>query len=241
VYGAKDQPVDESIGQRANGCQVTGDEQQSSEPKEEPQVDISRFLEPPPRLIVLSGPSGVGKDATVTRMKELGYPFHFVVTATDRPKRPGEVHGVDYHFVSSEEFATMLERDELLEHAVVYGQNKGIPKSQVREALASGKDVIMRLDVQGAATVRRIVPDALLIFLMTPSEEELIRRLKERQTESAEDFKRRIALAHEEMKRLPEFDYVVVNRDGKLDEAVEQIMAIIAAEKCRVKRRRIEL
>ena len=135
----------------------------------------------------------------------------------------------------------MLERDELLEHAMVYSQHKGIPKSQVREALASGKDVIMRLDVQGAATVRRLVPDALLIFLMAPSEEELIRRLKERKTESPEDLKRRIAIAREEMERLPEFDYVVVNRDGKLDEAVEQIMAIITAEKCRVKQRRIEL
>ena len=217
------------------------DEKQGSEPREEYELDVSRFLEPPPLLIVLSGLSGVGKDVTLTRMKELGYPFHFVVTATDRPQRPGEVHGVDYYFVSSKEFAAMLERDELLEHAVVYGQNKGIPKSQVREALASGKDVIMRLDVQGAATVRRIVPDALLIFLMAPSEKELIRRLKERKTESPEGLKRRIATTREEMKRLPEFDYVVVNRDGKLDEAVEQIMAIITAEKCRVKQRRIEL
>lgn len=217
------------------------DEKQGSEPKEEYELDVSRFLEPPPLLIVLSGPSGVGKDATLTRMKELGCPFHFVVTATDRPQRPGEVHGVDYYFFSSEEFAAMLERDELLEHAMVYGQNKGIPKSQVRQALASGKDVIMRLDVQGAATVRRIVPDALLIFLIAPSEEELIRRLKERKTESSEGLKRRIATAREEMKRLPEFDYVVVNRDGKLDEAVEQIMAIITAEKCRVKQRKIEL
>jgi len=217
------------------------DEKQGSEPKEGYDLDVSRFLEPSPLLIVLSGPSGVGKDVTLNRMKELGCPFHFVVTITDRPQRPGEVHGVDYYFVSSEEFAAMLERDELLEHAMVYGQNKGIPKSQVREALGSGKDVIMRLDVQGAATVRCIVPDALLIFLMTASEEELIRRLKERKTESPEGLKRRIAMAREEMKSLPEFDYLVVNRDGKLDEAVEQIMAIIIAEKCRVKQRRIEL
>jgi guanylate kinase len=215
-------------------------EKQGSEPKEGYDLDVSRLLEPPPLLIVLSGPSGVGKDVTLNRMKELGCPFHFVVTITDRPQRPVEVHGVDYYFISPGEFAAMLERDELLEHAVVYDQNKGIPKSQVREALASGKDVIMRLDVQGAATVRRIVPDALLIFLMTASEEELIRRLKERKTESPEGLKRRIATAREEMKRLPEFDYVVVNRDGKLDEAVEQIMAIIIAEKCRVKQRRIE-
>jgi len=217
------------------------DEKQSSESKEEYEFDVSSFLERPPLLIVLSGPSGVGKDVTLNRLKELGHPFHFVVTATDRPQRPGEVHGVDYYFVSSEEFAAMLERDELLEHAMVYGQNKGIPKPQVREALASGKDVIMRLDVQGAATVRRIVPDTLLIFLMAPSEEELIRRLKERKTESPEGLKRRIATAREEMKRLPEFDYVVVNRDNKLNETVKQIMAIITAEKCRVKQRKIEL
>ncbi len=217
------------------------DEEQGSEPREEYELDVSRFLEPQPLLIVLSGPSGVGKDVTLARMKELGRPFHFVVTATDRPQRPEEVHGVDYYFVSPEEFADMLERDEFLEHAVVYGQNKGIPKPQVREALASGKDVIMRLDVQGAATVHRIVPDALLIFLMAPSEEELIRRLKERKTESPEDLKKRIAMAREEMKKLPEFDYVVINRDDKLDETVEQIMAIITAEKCRVKQRKIEL
>jgi len=224
-----------------SGRQVTVDEKQGSESKEEYAPDVSRFLEPPPLLIVLSGPSGVGKDVTLARMKELGHPFHFVVTATDRPQRPGEVHGIDYYFVSSEEFAAMLERDELLEHATVYGQHKVIPKSHVREALASGKDVIMRLDVQGAVTVRRIVPDALLIFLMAPSEEELIRRLKERKTESPEGLKRRITMACQEMKRLSEFDYVVVNRDGKLDEAVEQIMAIITAEKCRVKQRKIEL
>jgi guanylate kinase len=229
------------MSQRANGSQVSVDDKQGSETKEEYKFDVSRFLEPPPLLIVLSGPSGVGKDVTLTRMKELGYPFHFVVTATDRPQRPGEVHGADYYFVSSEKFAAMLERDELLEHAVVYGQNKGIPKSHVREALASGKDVIMRLDVQGAATVRRIVPDALLIFLMAPSEEELIRRLKERKTESPQDLETRIALVREEMERLPEFDYVVLNCDGQLDEAVEQIMAIITAEKCRVKQRKIEL
>jgi guanylate kinase len=217
------------------------DEKQGSEPKKGYELDVSRFLEPQPLLIVISGPSGVGKDMTLTRMKELGYPFHFVVTATDRPQRPEEVHGVDYYFVSSDEFAAMLERNELLEHALVYGQNKGIPKPQVREALDSGKDVIMRLDVQGAATVRRIVPDALLIFLMAPSEEELIRRLKERKTESPEGLKRRVATARKEMKRLPEFDYVVVNRDNKLNETVKQIMAIITAEKCRVKQRKIEL
>ena len=198
-------------------------------------------IEPQPLLVVLSGPSGAGKDAVLKRMKELGYPFHFVVTVTTRPKRPGEVDGVDYYFVSEEEFAQMLARGELLEHAVVYGQHKGIPKRQVREALASGKDVILRIDVQGAATIRKLVPEAVLIFLTASSEKELLRRLKRRKTETPEELERRIATVREEMKRLPEFDYVVVNRDGALDEAVKTIAAIITAEKCRVKQRKIEI
>jgi len=198
-------------------------------------------IKPQPLLVVLSGPSGAGKDAVLKRMKELGYPFHFVVTVTTRPKRPGEVDGVDYHFVSEEEFADMLARGELLEHAIVYGQHKGIPKRQVREALASGKDVILRIDVQGAATIRKLVPEAVLIFLTASSEEELLRRLKRRKTETPEELERRIATVREEMKRLPEFDYVVVNRDGALDEAVKAVAAIITAEKCRVKQRKIEI
>jgi guanylate kinase len=198
-------------------------------------------IESNPLLVVISGPSGVGKDATLKRMEELGYPFHFVVTATTRPRRPNEVNGVDYHFVSKQEFAEMLEKDELLEHAIVYGQHKGIPKKQVREALASGRDVIMRIDVQGAATIRRLVPEAIFVFLTASSEEELIRRLKKRKTETTEGVNKRIATAREEMKRLDEFDYVVVNRDNHLDETVKTIAAIITAEKCKVKQRKIEL
>jgi guanylate kinase len=198
-------------------------------------------IEPTPLLVVISGPSAAGKDATLKRMEAMGYPFHFVVTATTRPRRPNEVDGVDYHFVSRQEFAEMLEEDELLEHAIVYGQHKGIPKKQVREALASGKDVIMRIDVQGAATIRHLVPEAVFIFLTASSEEELIRRLKKRESETPEGLKRRIAMAREEMKRVGEFDYVVVNRDGSLDDTVKTIAAIITAEKCKVKQRKIEL
>ena len=149
--------------------------------------------------------------------------------------------GVDYHFVSQQEFTEMLEKNELLEHAIVYGQHKGIPKRQVREALESGKDVIMRIDVQGAATIHHLVPEAVFVFLTASSEEELIRRLKKRKTETPEGLKRRIATAREEMKRLDEFDYVVVNRDGSLDDTVKTIAAIITAEKCKVKQRKIEL
>ena len=110
----------------------------------------------PPLLIVISGPSGVGKDTVIQRMKERRLPFHFVVTATTRPPRAGEVHGRDYFFVTKDEFAAMIESDELLEYAYVYNDYKGIPKQQVREALASGQDVIMRVDVQGAAKIRQL-------------------------------------------------------------------------------------
>lgn len=194
-----------------------------------------------PLLIVISGPSGAGKDTVVQRMIERGLPFHFVVTATTRPKRPNEIHGKDYWFVSKEEFARMIEENELIEYALVYGDYKGIPKAQVREALASGKDVIMRLDVQGAETVRRLAPEALLIFVTTESEEELVRRLKERRTETPEELAIRIATARKELKRVGAFDYVIINHDYLLDHTVDIIRAIIDAEHHRVQQRKVTL
>ncbi len=194
-----------------------------------------------PLLIVISGPSGAGKDTVVQRMIERGLPFHFVVTATTRPKRPNEIHGRDYWFVSKEEFARMIEDNELIEYALVYGDYKGIPKAQVREALASGKDVIMRLDVQGAETVRRLAPEALLIFITTENEEELVRRLKERRTETAEELAIRIATARKELKRVGAFDYIIINHDYLLDHTVDVIRAIIDAEHHRVQQRKVKL
>jgi guanylate kinase len=183
-----------------------------------------------PLLIVISGPSGVGKDTVLQRMKELQLPFHFVVTATSRPKREGEIEGVDYFFVSPDEFLSMIDRDELLEHALVYGEYKGIPRHQVREAFASGRDVVMRIDVQGAETIRQLYPEALLIFLSTQSEKELIARLKERRTESEEKLQLRINTAREELRKVELFDYYVVNADGQLDATVDAIVAIIESE-----------
>jgi guanylate kinase len=198
-------------------------------------------LERVPLLVVISGPSGVGKDVLIQLMKEQDWPFHFVVTATTRPQRPDEINGVNYHFVSVSQFEAMIDRGELLEYARVYGDYKGVPKQQVRDALATGQDVVMRLDVQGAATVQQLAPGAVLIFLTASSEEELICRLKARRTESPEQLKIRIDTARQEMERLSEFDYVVINREGKLDQAVRQVLSIIKAEHCRTHPRRVTL
>ena len=194
-----------------------------------------------PLLIVISGPSGVGKDSLLVRLKELGHPFHFVVTATTRARRPDEVDGQDYHFVSMGAFAEMIDKGELLEYAIVYGDYKGIPKQQVRAALASGEDVIMRIDVQGAMTIRRLAPEAVLIFLQAGSEEELAERLRARQTETADRLKIRLATAREEQKRLDEFDYLVVNRQDALDDTLTAVVSIIRAEHCRVHPRQVRL
>ena len=198
-------------------------------------------LKSPPLLIVISGPAGVGKDSVIQCLKERGCKLHFVVTATDRAPRPGEVHGLDYFFLPTAEFLRMKQEEELLEHAIVYGQHKGVPKQQIREALASGKDVIMRVDVQGAATIRTLVPEALLIFLVASSAEELEQRLRTRGGDSPEQLERRIAAAREEMKQLPKFDYVVINRDGELDLAADDVIAVIQAEHRRVHPRMVKL
>jgi guanylate kinase len=195
--------------------------------------------DPEPLLIVISGPSGVGKDTVIQRMIERNLPFHFVVTATTRPPRPNEVNGKDYFFYSHNEFMEMIKNGELLEHAVVYDDYKGIPKAQVRDALASGKDVMMRLDVQGAATIRNLYPQALLIFLSPQDEAEMINRLHERKTESAERLKLRIASARKEMTQIEAFDYIVINREMHLDETVDTIISIIVAEHHRVKQRKV--
>ncbi len=192
-------------------------------------------------LLVLSGPSGVGKDAVIERMKGLGWKLHYVVTATTRPKRPGEMDGLPYHFLTQAEFEGMRARGELLEWAEVYGHLYGVPRNQVREGLAKGLDVIVKADVQGAASIKRLVPGAVLIFLAPPSMEELTSRLEKRETESEPELALRKEIASREMESLSIFDYVVTNRRDQVDEAVAQIEAIITAEKCRVHPRKVEV
>eukprot|EP00891_Asterochloris_glomerata_P007280 jgi/Astpho2/7280/Aster-01586 len=190
-------------------------------------------------LAVISGPSGVGKDAVIKRLQSVRPDLHFVVTATSRAKRRGEVHGVDYIFVSRGEFESWIDQGQLLEHATVYGEYKGIPKQQVTTALQRGTDVVLRIDVQGAATVRKLMPAAVTIFLVAESEHQLGHRLVARKTESPETLLTRVQTARDELARTHEFDYVVVNRDGKLEQTVAQLAAIIDAEKCRVRKNRL--
>lgn len=194
-----------------------------------------------PLVIVLSGPSGVGKDTVLARMKELGRPFHYVVTATTRPRRDKEKNGIDYHFLSREQFQQMKEKGQLLEWAEVYGNYYGVPREEISQALSKGMDIMMKVDVQGATTIKRILPQAVFIFLMPPSREELERRLRQRSSESPIDLALRLDKVEEEVKSLPLFDYVVTSHQGKLDEVVSQIDAIVTVEKCRVKPRVIHL
>ena len=171
-------------------------------------------------------------------------PVHFVVTTTSRAKRENEVDGVDYCFVSPAEFREMIAEDQLIEYALVYGQYKGVPKKQIHkaiEAMESGADVVMRLDVQGAKAIRRMVPGALLIFMTTSSEQELLERLRRRSTESPEQLQIRLQTARAEMQQIAEFDYVVPNLDGKLNETVDTVLAIMTAEKHRTHPRRVQL
>ncbi len=194
-----------------------------------------------PLLIVISGPSGVGKDAAVKLMRERNPALAFVVTAASRDPRPGEVHGVDYYFIPRPEFERKIAAGDFLEHALVYGELKGILKDEVRKALATGNDVVLRLDVQGAATVKAIAPGAITVFLTTEDENELFARLEARKTETPEKLKLRFETARQEMTRITEFDYKVINREGRLDEAVDVILAIIQAEHHAVNYRKVEL
>lgn len=192
-------------------------------------------------LVVLSGPSGAGKDAVLACLEQSGFPFTRIVTATCRPMRPGEVPGKSYHFLTAEEFARWRAEGKFLEWAEVYGVPYGTPIEEVRQALAAGKTVVLKIDVQGAAQVKRKAPEAVFIFLGPGSVEELVQRLARRRTETEEMFQRRVQQAREELRQVPTYDYLVINRQGLLGCAVEQVKAIITAERLRVYPRQIRL
>ena len=192
-------------------------------------------------LIVLSGPSGVGKDALLTRIKQSGYPLQYVTTLTTRGKRANERDNEHYHFVSPGKFQEMIRNEELLEWANVYGNWYGVPKQPVQKALEKGQDTIVKVDIQGAATIKKLLPEVVSIILMPPSMEELVSRLNQRCTETPFDLALRIKTAGGEVEQLALFDYVVVNREDEVDLAVSEVKAIITAEKCRVSPRKITL
>lgn len=192
-------------------------------------------------LIVISGPSGVGKDALLHGMRKSSLPLHFVVTVTTRPRRQGEIDGGDYHFISKSEFEQMIEKRELLEWANVYGNFYGVPKRELQQAQVKELDAVVKVDVQGAATIKSILPGAVFIFVAAPSMGELKERLKQRKTESGVDLELRTKAAEEEMSSLNLFDYVIINYEGHVERAVSQVESIITAEKCRVKARSIEI
>ena len=186
-----------------------------------------------PLLIVLSGLSGAGKDVVLKRVKK-SLPLEHITTVTTRSRRANEKNNVDYHFVSAEKFQEMLESKELLEWAEVYGNRYGVPWQPIKQAISKGRDTVVKVDVQGAATIKKILPQAVLIFLMPSSMEEFVLRLKQRQTESPPELDLRIKTAEEEIKQLPLFDYIVINKQDEMEQAVSDIKAIITAEKCRV-------
>src|SRR6266516_2748162 len=192
-------------------------------------------------LFVLSAPSGTGKDTVINALKQQDMDFYVVPSVTTRAPRPGESEGDPYHFVSKETFESLVSQNELLEYANVHGNWYGQPRKPIRDNLSAGRDVLLKIDVKGAATIRSKVPDAIFIFLTPESFEELTQRLAIRQTETKEELQRRLADAHKELAEQYWYNYLVLNRQGHLEEAVDNLRAIILAEHCRVLLRKFEI
>ncbi len=196
---------------------------------------------PGAQLVIISGPSGVGKDTIIAalqaRPKDPDY--HYVVTCTTRAPRPGEIPDVSYHFLTMDEFAELRDANELLEYAEVHGNWYGTPRREVADALAEGHDVILKIDVQGASAVKQRAPDALLVFLVPPSMEELFQRLRSRATETADELELRQRNAAIELARTGDYDRVVVNEDDEIERTAAEIEAIIEQEKRRAPDRRV--
>ncbi|HYS01530.1 MAG TPA: guanylate kinase [Candidatus Eisenbacteria bacterium] len=182
----------------------------------------------PGLLIVISGPSGVGKDTILRRLFQLAPELKYSVSYTTRPPRPGEIDGQSYTFVAEDEFKRLIEAKEFLEWAQVYDQYYGTSRKRVEEALARGEDIILKIDVQGAAFVKKRKPDALFIFITPPSTEELLQRLTGRNTESPAALERRQREALVELGLAKDYEHVVCNRD--VEESAREILAMIAAE-----------
>jgi len=186
-------------------------------------------------LLVISGPSGVGKGTLVNALMERNQKIKMSVSATTRAPRPGEIEGVHYFFKTEEEFKAMVDRGEFLEYIHVFGSKYyGTPRSFVEQQLADGYDVILEIDVQGAMKVKQAFPDAVLMFITAPSMSEIKSRLIGRGTETMEQVEKRFATAFEEIKMIPQYDYVIIN--DVVDVAVHHMEAILEAERCRTSR-----
>ena len=195
-----------------------------------------------PIVVVISGPSGVGKDVMIERMIEsdrIG--FHFTVTATTRDPRPGEVDGINHHFVTVDDFVNLISADNLLEWAQVYGNYYGVPKQQVREALTNGNHVIIRVDVQGAKRLREIIPEALMIFIIPPSVDVLKSHLEKRGVDTETEMTQRLEAASEEISQASLFDFTVTNEEDRLDDTVNQVVGIIESESHRIPPRKVDI
>jgi guanylate kinase len=200
-----------------------------------------RILKQAPLMVVISGPSGVGKDSVLRALKKSGLPIYHVVTANTRSPRPDEKEGVDYFFVTRDAFEKMIANDELIEFSHVYDDYKGVPKAQIRKALESGNDVILRLDVQGAEKIKKLYPDAILVFLTPANEEEWLQRLGGRRLSQEKDFETRIATVKDELIKARNFDYIVVNAQNQLQKTIGIIEAIITAEHQKSKPKKISI
>jgi guanylate kinase len=183
----------------------------------------------------------VGKDAVLRRMRELAHPLECITTVTTRPRRASERNHIDYHFISAAKFQEMIKNGALLEWANVYGNWYGVPREPIKQALETGQDTVVKVDIQGATAIKKLLPQAAFIFLMPPSMEELGLRLRQRHTETTFDLELRIKTAKEEIKHLSPFDYIVFSEHDQIDQAVAEIVAIITAEKCRVQPRQVSL
>jgi guanylate kinase len=194
-------------------------------------------------LVIISGPSGVGKDTIIDALRQRPHDpdYHYVVTCTTRAPRPGETDGVSYHFIDRERFEALRERGELLEANQVHDNWYGTPRDEVRRALAEGRDVILKIDVQGAQQVKERVEEALLVFIVPPSMETLFERLRARATESADELEIRQRNAAIELARQEDYDYVVTNETGQVERTAARIDEIIEAEHARRPTRRVRL
>lgn len=186
-------------------------------------------------LLVVSGPAGSGKGTVNTRLIATG-DFVYSISATTRAPRPGEVDGVSYHFISKEEFQRRIAAGEMLEYTEYCGNYYGTPKKEAEAVLATGKNLILEIEVEGAANIKRLYPDAVLVMLLPPTFQEQEARLRGRATETEDKILARLKQARSEVLRLPDYDYVIYNEDGKADECADMLLSIVSAERCAVRR-----